>query len=92
VYVYNIDICYVLQGNKRGCDFNELIYGPRSQWPDDLELLLSLNSDDLPCNYAPHPLCQCGVLARQRVVPSELGYVYFCGNVVHEDDAWVSSY
>jgi hypothetical protein len=25
-------------------------------------------------------------------VPSELGYDYFCGNVVGEDDAWVSSY
>jgi hypothetical protein len=25
-------------------------------------------------------------------VPSELGYVYFCGNVVGKDDAWVSSY
>jgi hypothetical protein len=24
-------------------------------------------------------------------VPSELGYDYFCGNVVGEDDAWVSS-
>jgi hypothetical protein len=27
-----------------------------------------------------------------RVVPSELGYNYFCGNIVAEDDAWVSSY
>jgi hypothetical protein len=25
-------------------------------------------------------------------VPSELGYDYFCGNVIGEDDAWVSSY
>jgi hypothetical protein len=25
------------------------------------------------------------------VVPSEHGYGYFCGNVVGEDDAWVSS-
>jgi hypothetical protein len=24
------------------------------------------------------------------VVPSELGYGYFCGNVVGEADAWVS--
>jgi hypothetical protein len=59
---------------------------------DELQLLLSLNSDDLPCHYAPDPLCQCGVPARQGVVPSELGYDYFCGNVVGEDDAWVSSY
>jgi hypothetical protein len=81
----------VLQGNKQGCDFNELVYGPRKHWPDDLELLMSLDSDDLPCHYALHPLCQCGVPARQRVVPFELGYGYFCGNVVGEDDAWVSS-
>jgi hypothetical protein len=85
-------MCCVLQGNKQGCDFNELIYGLRSQLPDDLQLLLSLDSDDLPCNYAPDPLCQCGVLARQGVVPSEFRYSYFCGNVVGEDDACVSSY
>jgi hypothetical protein len=92
VYVYDIDMCCVLQGNKRWCDFNELIYGPRSQWLDDLKLLLSLNLDDLPCHYALHPLCQCGVLARQGVVHSKIGYNYFCGNVVGKDDAWVSSY
>jgi hypothetical protein len=68
------------------------VYGSRSHWPDDLELLLSLDSDDLPCHYVGHPLCQCGVPARQGVVSSELGYGYFCGNVVVEDDAWVSSY
>jgi hypothetical protein len=64
VYVYDIDMCCVLQGDKRGCDFNELIYGPRSQWPDNLELLLSLDSDDLPCHYTSHPLCQCGIPAK----------------------------
>jgi hypothetical protein len=64
VYAYDIDMCCVLQGDKRGCDFNELIYGPRSQWPDNLELLLSLDSDDLPCHYTPHPLCQCGIPAK----------------------------
>jgi hypothetical protein len=92
VYVNDIDMCYVLQGNKRGCDFNELIYCPRSQWSDDLKLLLSLDLDDLPCHYAPDPLCQCGVPTRQGVVPSELRDGYFYGNVVGEHDAWVSSY
>jgi hypothetical protein len=62
------------------------------QWPDDLQLLLSLDSDDLSSHYPPESLCECGVHARQGVVPSELGYGYFCGNVVGEDDAWVSSY
>jgi hypothetical protein len=55
-------------------------------------ILLSLDSDDLPCYYAPHPRCRCGVPARQGVVPSELGYSYFCDNVVGEDDSWMSSY
>jgi hypothetical protein len=91
ISVNDIDMSYVLQGNKRGCNFNELVYSPRSHWPDDLELLMSLDSDNLPCHYAPHPLCQCAVHARQGVVLSELGYGYFCGNVVGEDDAWVSS-
>jgi hypothetical protein len=52
---------------------------------------MSLDSDDLPCHYVPHPLCQCGVQARQGVMPSEFGYGYFYGNVVGEYDAWVSS-
>jgi hypothetical protein len=46
----------------------------------------------LPCHYAPDPLCQCGVPARQRVVLSELGYDYFCGNIIGGDDVSVSSY
>jgi hypothetical protein len=52
---------------------------------------MSLDLDDLPSHYALHPLCHCGAQARQRVVPSELGYDYFYGNIVGEDDAWVSS-
>jgi hypothetical protein len=53
---------------------------------------VSLDSDDLSCHYAPHLLCQWDVPSRQGVVPSELGYGYFCGNVVGEDDAWVSEH
>jgi hypothetical protein len=92
VHVDDIGMCCVLPGNKQGCDFNEPIYGPRSYWPNDLQLLLLLDSDDLPCHYTLHPLCQCGVPARQGVVLFGLGYGYFCDNVVGEDDAWVSSY
>jgi hypothetical protein len=92
VYIYDIDMCPVLQGNKRGCDFNELICRPRSHWPDDLEILLSLDSDDSPCHYAQDLVCQCGVPARQGVVPSELGYDFFCRNIFGEDDVCVSSY
>jgi hypothetical protein len=57
VYVNDIDMCYILQGNKRGCDFSELIYGLRPHWPDDVQLLFSLDSDDLPCHYTLDPLC-----------------------------------
>jgi hypothetical protein len=74
----------LFMGNKRWCDFIELIYGPRNHWPDDIYLLLSLDSDDLPCHHAPVPLCQCGVPAKQGLAPSVLGYGYFCGNVVGE--------
>jgi hypothetical protein len=91
ISVNDIDMSCVSQGDKRGCDFNKLVYGPRSHWPDDLELLMSLDLDDLPCHYAPHPPCQCSVQARQGVVPSKLGYGYFCGNIVGDDDALVSS-
>jgi hypothetical protein len=83
VYVYDIDMCCILQGNKRGCDFNELIYDTMSHWPDDLKILLSLDSDDLPCHYASDSLCQCGLPARQGVIPSKLGYGFFCDNVTH---------
>jgi hypothetical protein len=81
-----------LQGNKQGCDFNELVYGPRSHWPEDLEILLSLDSDDLPCHHAPHLLCRCGVPTKKVVVPLELGYGYIGGNVVGGDDASMSSF
>jgi hypothetical protein len=81
-----------LWGNKRGCDFNELVYGFRNHWPNDLELFLSLDSYNLPCHHTPVPLYQCGIQATQGVVSSELGYGYFCGNIVGENDAWMSSH
>jgi hypothetical protein len=70
-------MCCVLHGNKRGSDFNELIYGPRSHWSDDLEILLSLDSDDLPCHYAPDPLCQCGVQLDREWNPPSLAMASF---------------
>jgi hypothetical protein len=77
VYVNDINMCCILQGNKRGCDFNEINYCPRSHWPDDLQLLLPLDLDDLPYHYALDPLCHCGVPARQGVVPLSLGMATF---------------
>jgi hypothetical protein len=54
--------------------------------------LLSLDSNDLSCHHAPVPLYQCGVPARQGLVPSGLGYGFFCSNVVGENNTWVSSH
>lgn len=82
-----------LQGNKRGCDFQEWIYGPKSHYPDPDELPDDvLYGKKLPCESSPPLLCQCGVPARRGVVPSELGYGYFCGNTVGEEDDWVSDH
>jgi hypothetical protein len=53
---------------------------------------LSLGLNDLPCSHVPHPLCQCGVPAIKGAVPSELGHSYFCGNIIDEDDVWLSKY
>jgi hypothetical protein len=47
---YNV-IKVLILCNKRGCDFNELVYGPRSHWLVELEILLSLDSDDLPSHH-----------------------------------------
>ncbi|KAG2558616.1 hypothetical protein PVAP13_8NG278701, partial [Panicum virgatum] len=33
-----------------------------------------------PCERAPRPRCKCGILARRGVVPTELGYGWYCGN------------
>ncbi|KAG2606915.1 hypothetical protein PVAP13_4NG202822, partial [Panicum virgatum] len=33
-----------------------------------------------PCEWAPRPRCKCGILARRGVVPTELGYGWYCGN------------
>jgi hypothetical protein len=36
--------------------------------------------------------CKCGIKARERVVPSELGYGYYCGNAYGgPSELWVSS-
>jgi hypothetical protein len=38
-----------------------------SHWPKDLDILLYLDSYDLPCHHAPHPFYQCGVPATSVV-------------------------
>ncbi|TVU10989.1 hypothetical protein EJB05_44547, partial [Eragrostis curvula] len=81
-----------LTGNKRGCDFQEYPHGPKPQYPDP-NLLPDdvLYGEKLPCWERPPLLCRCGVRARKGVVPSQLGYGYYCGNTVGEDDEWVNT-
>ncbi|TVU12874.1 hypothetical protein EJB05_46540, partial [Eragrostis curvula] len=70
-----------LSGNKRGCDFQELIHRPKRHYPDPATLPDAvLYGEELPCRYLPPLFCQCGVPAREGVVPSELGYGHYCGN------------
>ena len=57
--------------------------------PEELSDVV-LYGEDLPCKHRPTLLCQCGVAATKGVVPSELGYGYFCGNTIGESDNWVS--
>ncbi|TVU39707.1 hypothetical protein EJB05_13143, partial [Eragrostis curvula] len=78
-----------LSGNKRGCDFQELIHRPKRHYPDPDTLPDAvLYGEELPCRYPPPLLCQCGVPAREGVVSSELGYGHYCGNTVGADDEW----
>lgn len=63
------------------CDFQEYIHGPKSFWPTDEEVrLFETGKTHWPCERRPHPRCKCGILATVGVVPSELGYGYYCGN------------
>ncbi|KAG2563758.1 hypothetical protein PVAP13_8KG367902, partial [Panicum virgatum] len=63
------------------CDFNEYIYGPRSHWPTEEEVRdFESGKKPWPCTTTPSRRCKCGILATKGVVPSELGYGYYCGN------------
>ena len=63
------------------CDFEEYIHGSNSFWPTDEEVrLFETGKTHWPCERRPHPRCKCGILATVGVVPSELGYGYYCGN------------
>ena len=37
-----------------------------------------------PCTTTPSRRCKCDILATKGVVPSELGYGYYCGNIYGE--------
>ncbi|KAG2565784.1 uncharacterized protein LOC120681073 [Panicum virgatum] len=63
------------------CEFNEYIYGPRSHWPTEKEVReFESGKKPWPCTTTPSLRCKCGILPTKGVVPSELGYGYYCGN------------
>ncbi|KAF8703720.1 hypothetical protein HU200_031804 [Digitaria exilis] len=71
------------------CDFQEYIYGPKSHWPTQEQIdAFESSKERWPCQRTPRPRCKCGILARRGVVPSEMGYGWYCGNSY--GDYWVS--
>lgn len=71
------------------CEFNEYVQGPRAVWPNEEQV------QDFESRKAPWPYksllpkrCNCGILAKEGVVPSELGYGWYCGNAIGK--YWVS--
>jgi len=71
----------VMQDGWPACDFNEYIYGPRSHWPTEEEVReFESGKKPWPCTTTPSLRCKCGILPTKGVVPSELGYGYYCGN------------
>ncbi|CAD6249661.1 unnamed protein product [Miscanthus lutarioriparius] len=63
------------------CDFEEYNYGPKSYWPSEYEFAeFQAGIKPWPRTKMPDRKCKCGIKAREGVVPSELGYGYYCGN------------
>ncbi|KAF8683655.1 hypothetical protein HU200_044583 [Digitaria exilis] len=63
------------------CDFNEYVQGPRSVWPSDEEVrAYEAGQTPWPCTKYPEKICKCGILAERGVVPSKLGYGWYCDN------------
>lgn len=87
----------MLQDGWPICDFVEYIYGRKPLWAEataqagDLEDYISGKKLTWHLRHQTPPLCQCGVAARRGVVPSELGYGWFCGNTIG-DNEWVRPY
>ena len=71
-----------MQDGRPLCDFQEYIYGPKINWYYTEEQIKEFQSgkEKWPCERAPRPRCKCGILARRGVVPTELGYGWYCGN------------
>jgi hypothetical protein len=81
---------FVVQDGWPLCDFQEDIYSPKSHWPSEEDVqAFESGEKPWPCDEPYRPRCKCGILARKGVVPSELGYGWYCGNSY--GDYWVKS-
>ncbi|KAF8687441.1 hypothetical protein HU200_043134 [Digitaria exilis] len=55
--------------------------GPRSVWLSDEEVrAYEAGQAPCPCTKYPEKRCRYGILAERGVVPSKLGYGWYCGN------------
>jgi hypothetical protein len=83
-------IKFVVQDGWSLCDFQEDIYGSKSHWPSEEDVqAFESGEKPWPCDEPYRPCCKCGILAPKGVVPSELGYGWYCGNSYR--DYWVKS-
>ena len=80
---------------KRGfssCDFEEYNYGPKSHWHSEYELA-EFEADIKPWlgTKMPERKGKCGIKGCEGVVPSKLGYGYYCGNAYGgPSELWVT--
>jgi hypothetical protein len=89
---YTCNICF-LQREFPSCDFEEYNYGSKAHWPSEYEFVeFEAGIKPWPCTTILECKCKCGIKAYEGVVPSELGYGYYCGNAYGgPTEFWVSS-
>ena len=63
------------------CHFKEWLYGPKNQWPEELQKAKQKKKESLIYKAAPVK-CECGVKSNYGLVPSELGIGHYCSHMV----------
>jgi hypothetical protein len=90
IQCYTWNMCF-LPREFPSCDFEEYNYGPKSHWLYEYEFAeFQAGIKPWPCTKMSGRKCKCGIKAC-GVVPSELGYGYYCGNAYGGlSELWVS--
>jgi hypothetical protein len=78
----NFDVSLVQNGYPL-CHFSEYDYGPKSYWLESYGKEKGKEKEE--DFHAPERKCDCGVVASNGLVPSELGIGYYCGHMVGDD-------